>query len=570
MNRPLVSVIIPAKDSAERLPETLASVKRQTYPAIEVLVVDNHSADRTVAVAESAGARVLTAGGERSAQMNAGIRAAQGTYVYRIDDDFLLDAHLIEAGVDQMERGGLDGTVTWVLSSGDTFWAKVKGLERASYVESRIISGARFVRRDALAAIGGFDETLVAGEDFDLDFRLRQAGYRIGSLATAFEYHRGEPRTLGEIIRKGYFYGRTIPRYVRKYPLRSLYQFFPVRLAVLKHWRDFALHPDLALGFLVQQLAKYAAAGVGAAVGIAVGGVGRRYFPSPAPIRLPPQTARRTQPMVSVIVPTKNAAATLGACLASVRAQTYPKMELLVVDNHSTDGTPAIAANADRVLTVGPERSAQRNAGSANARGEYLLFVDADMELTPNVVDDAVALALQERVSAIIVPEQVIGHRFWTICRMLENRCYYGDDLIEAPRFFAREAFEAVGGYDERLVASEDWDLALRLRQRGYRVRRSRALILHNEGIVTLRSAFAKKFYYGKNLRRYILKHPLLAVRQLQPFRPAYWRNRALLMSDPLHATGIAVLRATETLAGILGVLVDTLMLPFSRRRHPS
>lgn len=568
---PLVSVIVPTRNAAGRLPETLASIAAQTHPAVEVIVVDNHSTDETAAVAERSGARVLSASGERSAQMNAGIRVARGTYVYRIDDDFLLGPTLIADAVAVAEREGFDGIVTWVRSQGDGFWARVKGLERDSYVESRLIAGVRFIRRDVLAAVGGFDETLVAGEDYDLDFRLRRAGYRIGSLTSAFEFHRGEPRSLTEVARKGFFYGRTIPRYIRKYPLRSLYQFLPIRPAILRHWRDFARHPDLALGFLVHQAVKYTAAALGVAVGLVTGGIGRRrYFPEPTPIRLPPRAQGSRQPWVSVIVPTRNAAETLPACLVSVRNQNYPNVECIVVDNRSTDGTPGIGRTADRFLTAGPERSAQRNVGSRVARGQYLLFIDADMELTPNVVDEAVALAADGGVGAIIVPEQVYGHRFFASVRMLENRCYYGDDLIEAPRFFTREAFETVGGYDTNLIASEDWDLALRLRERGYRTGRIRALIIHNEGVVTLRRAFAKKFYYGRNLRRYIVKHPLLAIRQLQPFRPAFWRNRHLLWQDPLHAAGVVVLRAAETLAGILGVLVDVLHLPFRRpQREP-
>ena len=70
------------------------------------------------------------------------------------------------------------------------------------------------------------------------------------------------------------------------------------------------------------------------------------------------------QPLVSVVVPTRNNARTIRPCLQSVRDQTYPHVELIVVDNDSTDETFDVATElADVALTGGPERSAQRNLG---------------------------------------------------------------------------------------------------------------------------------------------------------------------------------------------------------------
>ena len=73
---------------------------------------------------------------------------------------------------------------------------------------------------------------------------------------------------------------------------------------------------------------------------------------------------------VSFVVPTRNTERTLAACLASVRAQDHPDVELVVVDNASTDGTAAIAReHADIFEAAGPERSAQRNRGATLASG---------------------------------------------------------------------------------------------------------------------------------------------------------------------------------------------------------
>ena len=103
---------------------------------------------------------------------------------------------------------------------------------------------------------------------------------------------------------------------------------------------------------------------------------------------------------VSVIVTTKNEADRLPACLESIKKQTYLNIELIVVDNNSRDKTKDIAKSfGARVFDKGPERSAQRNFGVSHAKGDYLLFLDADMELTPKVVEECVEVMGQGTMS---------------------------------------------------------------------------------------------------------------------------------------------------------------------------
>ncbi|HVH01440.1 MAG TPA: glycosyltransferase family 2 protein [Amaricoccus sp.] len=91
-------------------------------------------------------------------------------------------------------------------------------------------------------------------------------------------------------------------------------------------------------------------------------------------------------PLVSVITPLWNAAATLAAAVASVRAQTMPDWEMLVVDDGSTDSGPALAARLAhaeprlRLLALGSNQgaAAARNAGIRAARGRFIAFLDAD------------------------------------------------------------------------------------------------------------------------------------------------------------------------------------------------
>jgi glycosyltransferase involved in cell wall biosynthesis len=267
---------------------------------------------------------------------------------------------------------------------------------------------------------------------------------------------------------------------------------------------------------------------------------------------------------VSVIVPTRNSARTLAACLESIRAQNHQDLELLVVDNRSADETQEIAKGlSDVVLVAGPERSAQRNRAAEVATGASFLFVDSDMVLDPAVVAECVEMAVGG-AAAVIVPEESFGVGFWARCKALERSCYVGDASIEAARFFTREIFERVGGYDIALMGSEDWDLHERARQADARVSRTAAKIWHDEGRLELDELLAKKFSYGKTLGRYRRKHPALARSQLRLFRPAFFRHRARLLRSPFLTSGILVMKSGEAAAGAAGLIAATI----ERRRR--
>jgi len=211
--------------------------------------------------------------------------------------------------------------------------------------------------------------------------------------------------------------------------------------------------------------------------------------------------------LVSVIVPAYNSEATLARCLRSIRTQTYRNIEIIVVDKGSRDRTVEIArVYADKVFVINArERSEQRNFGARNAEGRYLLFIDSDMILTPTVVEECVKKQLATGCSGVIIPEKTVGKGLLARIRAYERRFYVGSDLIEAARFFVKEDFLRVGGYDEEITGQEDWELPLRMRKLGYNVtERVSSYILHDESRITLSSHLRKKYYYyAKSLKIY-------------------------------------------------------------------
>ena len=270
--------------------------------------------------------------------------------------------------------------------------------------------------------------------------------------------------------------------------------------------------------------------------------------------------------LVSVVVPTRNSASYLGRCLTSIRSQSHDAVELIVVDNFSTDETRAIAAGiADIVLTAGPERSAQRNAGAQAAHGAYLFFVDSDMILEAGVVAECLAALRSWGAEAVVVPEVSFGNGFWARCKAFERSFYRGDETIEAARFFPADTFREVGGFDESMPPGpEDWDLDERFRRRGRPIARTESIIRHDEGEPHLWGLIRKKFYYGRGIPVYVRKHPERARTQLRVIRPAFLSDWRRLASNPTSAAGMLFMKFCEFGAGGVGFLAGR----FDEVRH--
>jgi glycosyltransferase involved in cell wall biosynthesis len=273
-------------------------------------------------------------------------------------------------------------------------------------------------------------------------------------------------------------------------------------------------------------------------------------------------------PAVSVVVPIYNSAATLDACLASVAGQEVAGgVELIVVDGGSHDESLAIARrHTTHVHVISPDRSAprvfgapvQRNHGASLASGRYIYYVDADMLLPPGLLDDCVRLCESDSYGALIVPEQSFGRGFWADVKARERDCYQGNDLVEAPRFLRTDIWRRLGGLDTQVGGGgDDWDLHIRLRGEGVPIGRTHLVVMHDEGALSLKRLVRKRFLYGTEVHRFILRHGAgRAVAHFSPFSRGYGRLLWRLRRRPRLAMGLVAMRAVEYGAGGAGMLV--------------
>ncbi|HLZ14461.1 MAG TPA: glycosyltransferase [Candidatus Saccharimonadales bacterium] len=271
-----------------------------------------------------------------------------------------------------------------------------------------------------------------------------------------------------------------------------------------------------------------------------------------------------TKHLVSVIVTTKNNHATLEACLSSIVRQTYQPLELIVVDNHSRDDTPDIARRyTTHIYTRGPERSAQRNFGVRKAQGDYVLIIDSDMELDEQVVAACVEWVRTEPgAQALIIPEESFGRGFWAQCKRLERSFYVGQDAIEAARFFAKDLYTRVQGYNEALTGGEDWDLTNRVREHTT-VGRIAPFIFHNEGHPRFSRTLHKMYYYGRHAQAYFAANPGASALTSQSGPLArymlFFSKPHTLLAQPFTAAGMLLLKTGEYAAASAGMLTERL-----------
>lgn len=182
--------------------------------------------------------------------------------------------------------------------------------------------------------------------------------------------------------------------------------------------------------------------------------------------------------LLSIVIPCYNQVHFLGESIASALAQDYVPVEIIVVDDGSTDDTATVAARHPSVRCLRqPNRGlpAARNAGWQASMGRYVIFLDADDRLLPNAAsvgvaalgarpDAGVAVGLARRIAADGSPlptprrPRVDSEHYASLVR----RCW----MVVATEVYRRDALVAVGGFDEQLRFAEDYDLYLRLAQR--------------------------------------------------------------------------------------------------------
>lgn len=181
--------------------------------------------------------------------------------------------------------------------------------------------------------------------------------------------------------------------------------------------------------------------------------------------------------LFSVIIPAHNEEKYMGACLDSIHAAASSvgkRTEVIVVLNRCTDGTEAIARSRGCVIVKDDRKNLSqiRNSGAAAASGETLVTIDADSRMTTNLLEEVQRLLSTGRYvgggSSGRFERMSLGIAVSALSLLLPMAIKYG--AISVGIFWCRKQdFDAIGGFDEKLLMAEDADFAWRLKRWGKR-----------------------------------------------------------------------------------------------------
>lgn len=179
--------------------------------------------------------------------------------------------------------------------------------------------------------------------------------------------------------------------------------------------------------------------------------------------------------MVSVIIPTYNCCELLPDAIESALGQTYPELEVLVIDDGSTDATAeACATFGDRVRYVRRDNggtAAARNTGLRLARGEFVALLDHDDQWEPDKIRRQVEVAVaDEKIGMVCTGGRVVDlasgrttSEFLPPAEQDYHRLLAWCDVTCASTLLRRSTLDEVGGFDESVPGVDDWDLWIRI-----------------------------------------------------------------------------------------------------------
>ena len=225
------------------------------------------------------------------------------------------------------------------------------------------------------------------------------------------------------------------------------------------------------------------------------------------------------QPLVSIVIPCYNYGHFLTDAIDSALSQTYPNIEVIVVNDGSTDNTSEVVRSyGGKVRLIEQENQGlpgTRNRGVREARGEWVCCLDADDKFHPDYVDHCLELD----ADIITAGTKEFGDRQggWMPPPAPKFNDFISGNKVNCSALFRKKVWEATGGFDEDMkVGFEDWDFWMRSAKLGYRIATCQEyLFYYRKHGPSMIDGAEEKF---SELMRYILsKHGLESFCQPQP-----------------------------------------------------
>lgn len=283
---------------------------------------------------------------------------------------------------------------------------------------------------------------------------------------------------------------------------------------------------------------------------------------------------------VSIVLSTYNNEKYIRKCLESCFTQDYEKLNIIVADDGSTDGTLEILSNIEKeqnnlqiISLPHGERGIARNAAIELAEkigSQYIYIIDSDMVLDKNLIKSCIDyFKRNSSVGALIIPEYGFSDykNFYSKVKVFERNIInnsgekVGKNSIEAARLWRLEAFHLSGGINVNEVSFEEIQPTIRYMEKGGIVKRAVfTKVYHDEKFVTLKNILEKKKYYFSVMNKTIQLEEKGLIKTIQRwyfFRPVLYTKSNLkeYIKHPLLAVGVFNMYLSLTIIGIIELI---------------
>ena len=261
----------------------------------------------------------------------------------------------------------------------------------------------------------------------------------------------------------------------------------------------------------------------------------------------------------SVIVIAHNECETIRECIDSLKAQSFPSLEIIVVDNGSTDSTPRIASEAGAVVVSEPilGRGIARNKGILSARASMVAFIDSDAIADRDWLRYLMEHIMQRDIAGVnsnIYASNTDKFVPKLIDIVLRDKPPHGTGCV----LYQKRVLLGVGLYNERLFAAEDVEIAWRIIRKNYEIEFEPKAIVHHKHPETLRKFLNQQYDFGRwsLIARKISGESTLKPKLLILFWPlTFFKHLPKIKKHPLlpfFLTASSMAYATGTLRGTL------------------
>jgi len=493
---PSTSVIIPVYNDSARLKLCLEALQQQTYPkdSYEVIVVDNNSMEDIKSLVAHFGF-IYTFEELKSsyAARNKGLSLAKGEIIGFTDSDCIPDTNWISNGISQLVSNTADlvgGKVEFSFSDKETaseIYDSLSHMKTELTIKNGMCQTANlFVKLYAFKKIGLFPENIKSGGDSQWTKKATDNGLILKYEPNAIVRH--PTRLLLALLKK---YSRTafgqIPYWISQdlsFPriiLNVLEHLLPKRISTIKRKIQESGTPDMEDKLLSIWFVAFSctiSASISRIISLTL------YFKwikdrETNTRQMANSTIVNESPKVSVIIPTYNRPKLLLRAINSVVTQTYTNLEIIVIDNASTDNIEEIVKNFNdnriKYLRHDENRggSAARNAGIKNATGEYISFLDDDDEILPEKIQRQIYKFKTSSAEVGIiycgasyfcdgkeVKKHIPRHR-GNLFREILKKC-----IMASPTpLIKKSILLKTNLYDVSLPSCQDWDLWIQISQ---------------------------------------------------------------------------------------------------------